>query len=105
MAQKKINNSLISNGKGPSPLRKANKKRKTELLEDSPLYNDEADINNMVNNNMEFYERTMNNVFNVALKEENAKLNELVKTEYYPERNKEQKSDAELMKDYLNLVT
>jgi hypothetical protein len=70
-----------------------------------PLYTEDSSIDDMNKNNHNFYEEISRKAFETAFKEEEDRLNKLVKTTYHPKEKEEELSDFQLMKKRLNLIT
>jgi lipopolysaccharide export LptBFGC system permease protein LptF len=75
------------------------------LFNQQPIYNRDSNIEEMQNNNKNFYEQTSKRAFSTIFNEEENKLRELVDNTYYPDDNREEElTDIELVKKYINLI-
>jgi hypothetical protein len=75
------------------------------LFNQDPLYQENSDLDSMLESNRNFYQETSQKAFTAAMKEEKTRLKELLDATYYPEKNKpEDIGDVELMRRSLNLI-
>jgi flagellar motor switch protein FliG len=75
-----------------------------DILNQSPIYSENNNIDEMAERNKGFYEETSKKIFNSIHKEEQKKLDELLNTKYYPEERTEEVDNLTLVKTNLNLI-
>jgi hypothetical protein len=87
---------------------KTDEEKKIELnksfLKHDPLYTDKSSVEEMDTNNKLFLENTTHAAFTTALKKEQKVVDKLVEASYYPVAEGKKTTDAELIKDCLNIV-
>jgi hypothetical protein len=72
--------------------------------EKNPLYTDKSSIEDMEEQNNNFYKKTSSKAFNAMFQSEQDKLTDLVNATYQPSKPEEDITDYDLMIHHLNLI-